>query len=294
MADTSWQRTGQLVHKAFEILLPHEDGLAAKEILARLEAAVELTAFEDSDYPNRPGVRRFEKIVRFGTIQPVKAGWLVKGKGRWSVTDAGKNAFEQFHDPVEFAREYRKLYRQWAKTREDEGSGDEEETTFEASTTIEEAEESAWRDIEDYLSSMNPFDFQELVAGLLRGMGYHVSWVAPPGPDKGIDIIAHKDPLGTELPRIKVQVKRKQDKTPVDVVRSFMAVLGDQDVGLFVSAGGFTKDAEQEVRMQEKRQIMLVDLQRLYDLWVEHYEDIDEQGRRLLPLRPVHYLDLNE
>ena len=38
MADITWQRTGQLVHKAFEILLPYEDGLPAKEVLVRVEA----------------------------------------------------------------------------------------------------------------------------------------------------------------------------------------------------------------------------------------------------------------
>ena len=36
-----------------------------------------------------------------------------------------------------------------------------------------------------------------------------------------------------------------------------MAVLGDQDVGIFVSTGGFTSNAEQEVRTQEKRKITL-------------------------------------
>src|SRR5581483_1369220 len=38
-----------------------------------------------------------------------------------------------------------------------------------------------------------------LVAALLRAMGYHVSWVAPPGPDRGVDIIARTDPLGATL-----------------------------------------------------------------------------------------------
>jgi predicted Mrr-cat superfamily restriction endonuclease len=36
-------------------------------------------------------------------------------------------------------------------------------------------------------------------------------YVAPPGPDGGIDLIAHTDPLGTTGPRIKVQVKRRDD-----------------------------------------------------------------------------------
>ena len=37
-----------------------------------------------------------------------------------------------------------------------------------------------------------------LVAVLLGGMGYHVSWNAPPGPDRGIDIIAHNDPFSRQ------------------------------------------------------------------------------------------------
>ena len=137
-------------------------------------------------------------------------------------------------------------------------------------------------------------DFQTLVAGLLRAMGYHISWQAPPGPDGGTDIIAHTDPLGINGPRIRVQVKRRQDRLSVDAVRSFMAVLGEGDIGLFVSVGGFTKDAENEVRGQERRRIMLLDLKRLFDLWVEHYRKIPDASRRLLPLRPVHYLDLTE
>jgi hypothetical protein len=34
------------------------------------------TPFEASDYPNHPGVPRYEYIVRFSTIPFVKAGWL--------------------------------------------------------------------------------------------------------------------------------------------------------------------------------------------------------------------------
>ena len=46
------------------------------------------------------------------------------------------------------------------------------------------------------------------------------------------DILAYNDPLGTRPPRIKVQVKRQQQKVAVDGVRSFMAVLGQDDVGI--------------------------------------------------------------
>lgn len=115
----------------------------------------------------------------------------------------------------------------------------EEQVT--AAATIEESEERAWSEIEGHLARMNPYDFQDLVAGLLRGMGYHVAWVSPPGADGGIDILAHTDPLGVTGPRIKVQVKRRSgERTGVDSVRSFLATLTGGDVGLFVASGGFS------------------------------------------------------
>lgn len=295
MAEITVRRSGELVRAVFEVLLPHQDGLPAKEILARVETLLPPTDFERSDYPKRPGVRRFEKIVRFSTIAPVKAGWLLKDKGYWKLTDEGRRAFERLRDPEAFAREASRLYRVWAGHQPvDDDEGDGTPASSEAVATIEEAEEDAWSEVKDYLLKMHPYEFQDLVAALLRAMGYFVAWVAPPGADRGIDILAYNDPLGTRMPRIKVQVKRRQDKVSVDGVRSFMAVLGDQDVGLFVCTGGFTSDAETEARMQESRQTTLVGLERLYDLWVEHYDKLEEQDRRLLPLRPVHYLDLKE
>lgn len=293
MAEITRKRVGELQRGVFKILLNHSEGLPAKELLEQLEKTVPPTDFERSDYPNRPGVRRFEKIVRFATIAPVKAGWLIKSKGRWTLTDEGREAYQKFQDPEKFVREGGRLYKQWAENRPDavaEVGEDEPATTG----TFEEAEEAAWAEIAQHLKEMNPYDFQKLVAALLTAMGYHVSWVAPPGPDKGIDILAHTDPLGTSVPRIKVQVKRRDGTIAVDGLRSFMAVLGDQDVGIFVSAGGFTRDAESEARIQEKRKVTLIDLEKLFDLWVQHYDKIAESDKRLLPLKPVYYLAPSE
>jgi restriction system protein len=291
MAEITARRRGELVRAVFEVLSQHPDGLPAKNVLKQVEDKIDLTDYEKADYPNRPGVRRFEKHVRFATIKPVKAGWLVKTKGEWSLTDDGRAAYRKYTDPERLEREARLLYKEWADSRPDvESDEDEGGATPVAKATIEEAEENAWREVQDHLSGMPPFDFQRLVGALLSGMGYHVAWIAPPGKDGGIDILAHTDPLGTRGPRIKVQVKRQQTKVTVEGLRSFMAVLGDQDVGLFVSTGGFSKDAEVEARQQEKRQVTLVDLERLFDLWVEHYARIAEADRALLPLQPIYYL----
>jgi len=292
MAEITRKRVGELQRGVFKVLLQHHEELPANEVLKELESIVPPTDFEKTDYPNRPGVRRFEKMVRFATIAPVKAGWLVKNKGRWTLTDEGRKAYERFPDPEKFRGEAGRLYHQWADNRPDVLEASEDEPT--ATGTFEEAEESAWSEIEKYLKSMNPYDFQNLVAALLRAMGYHVSWVAPPGPDRGMDIIAYNDPLGTKPPRMKVQVKRQESKISVDGLRSFLAVLHDQDVGIFVSTGGFTADAESEARTQENRKLTLLDLEKLFDLWVQHYEDVDDADKRLLPLKPVYYLAPSE
>ena len=218
----------------------------------------------------------------------MKAGWLLKSKGQWSLTDEGRAAYSKFQDPEAFSREGTRLYREWKRDQPEPEV--EIEDSPSAAATLEEAEESAWTEIQEYLRDMAPFDFQDLVAGLLEGMGYHISWVAPPGPDRGVDIIAHPDPLGVTTPRVKVQVKRKKDKVTVEPVRSFMSQLGDDDIGLFVTAGDFTSEAKLEARTQEKRHLTLVDLEKLFDLWVKHYEQIPEAKRQLLSLQPVYFL----
>jgi restriction system protein len=233
--------------------------------------------------------------VRFSTIDLVKAGWLLKENGRWSVSPEGLAAYQTFTDPEAFYKAAVHLFNQWKANQAEEIDSPEDETPQEtagkvASVTAEEAEEQAWAEIDKYLRTINPYEFQDIVAALLRAMGYHVSWTAPPGKDGGIDIVAAGDPLATQPPRIKVQVKRQGDAVRVDGLRSFMALLNDTDVGIFVSVGGFTKDAADEARKQERRKVTLLDAEALFKLWIDYYDKLDDQARRLLPLRRIYFL----
>lgn len=289
MAMTGKRRMGETIQALFRILADEPTGLRATEAVERVEKVLELTPFEDSEYPNNPGVRRFPRQLRFSTIGPVKAGWMVKRRGIWSITDDGIRALDRFPDPEEFMREVDRLYKQWRAARPADADGPEE-TEPEPASVLEEAEETAWREIEEFIAVMNPYDFQELVAGLLKAMQYHVQWIAPAGPDQGVDIVASADPLGAASTRLKIQVKRHKEAINVDGLRAFLAVLGDGDIGIFVSSGGFTRAAQREARTQERRRITLVDLDRLVDLWVENSARLDEEARQLLPLRPVQFL----
>jgi restriction system protein len=291
VADITKARKGQLVRALFDILLAQPDGMYASDALAALADRVKLTEYEAGDFES--GGRRFERIVRFNTIQSVKAGWLTKRKGVWTVTEEGRAAALAYLDPEKFYDEATRLYWQWRKAQPvaPKEEIDEEAIENSAVITLEQAEEMAWKEIEDYLAEMPPYDFQELVGELLKAMGYHIAWVAPPGKDGGVDLVAYNDPLGTKPPRIKVQVKRNANSPKIDVtgLRSFMAVLGEGDVGLFVALSGFTKDAEWEAR-QSHRRLTLLDTAKLLELWTSHYGKLEDAARRRLPLKPVWFL----
>jgi restriction system protein len=226
VAEITRERAGQIVRAAFELLKSRPDGMQVRDVIEGVKDQLPLTEYELGSYPGTPGVR-FDKIIRFSTIQAVKAGWLVKSKGIWTLTEDGEDAYNKFSDPGDFMRESYRLYAAWRKAQpdiEDVDVEDEEIEDATASAALEEADESSWTEIQQYLQQKPPYEFQELVAALLRAMGYHVSWVAPPGRDRGIDILAYTDPLGAEGPRIKVQVRRRNDtKTTVDDLRSFLA-----------------------------------------------------------------------
>lgn len=299
MADITRKRTGELLQKLFEILLKRPDGTPARLALDSLATSVTLSEYEAGTYSSGGG-RRFEKIVRFATVDCVKAGWLTKLKGIWFVTEAGRDALRSFKDPEAFYKEAVRLYRQWKASRDlvepaaEVESDSEASPSKSASITFEQAEEQAREEIENYFGSMNPYELQQLVADLLKAMGYYPSWISPPGRDGGLDIVAYPDPLGTRPPRIKVQVKRQASAVDEDGLRSFLALVNEDDAGLFVSIGGFTRAAQEAARKQERRKITLIDLNRLVELWIEFYDELDNLAREQFPLTPIYFLTPKE
>jgi len=190
------KRYGELSSGVLVLLSKSAEGLPAREVLDRLADLVPPTPFEIEDWPKFPGVRRYEKTVRFSTIALVKAGWLIKSAGIWTITPKGLEALKEHGDPLTFYREANKLYREWRKGQPKEALPLEADEPSDVGFGLEQARDLAWEEIRAHLGSMPPYDFQQLVGALLRAMGYHVAWIAPPGADGGIDILAYSDPLG--------------------------------------------------------------------------------------------------
>ena len=111
-------------------------------------------------------------------------------------------------------------------------SGESEEPEDDA-LFYEETKSKADELIADFISNIDPYEFQDLVAGMLKAMGYRTR-ESEPGPDHGIDIFAHPDAFGFVKPRIKVQVKRRQSSAGGPEVRALIGALDEGEYGLFV------------------------------------------------------------
>ena len=246
----------------------------------------------------RTGYFRWWSILHFHSIGLVKAGWVVKKKGRWYLTNEGEESLHM--GEIEHYLAASSAYRSWQaknpKQQSDEikDAIDEEGEATQETVTFDQIEQIADEGMRNHILAQNAYEFQDLVAALLRGMGYHTPFVAPRGKDGGIDIIAYRDPLGASSPRIKVQVKHRETTAGVKELRELMGILRkDGDVGMFVSTGGFSSDAKVAAR-DSPVHLELLDLEKFIELWQSFYNKLDDTDKARLPLRPVYFLAPSE
>ncbi len=159
-------------------------------------------------------------------------------------------------------------------------------TTFDAdeaaiSATADESIETTTDFIlKQFSRELKGHPFAALVAHLLNIMGYRTR-LSPPGQDRGIDIVAHRDELGLEPPIIKVQVKSGDGKVSAEEVQALTGALASSEFGLFVALGEFTKQAR--AFGQSKANLRLVESDDLVSMILDHYEQLDARYKRLIP-----------
>jgi restriction system protein len=152
---------------------------------------------------------------------------------------------------------------------------------------FENIESQALERIKDRINRLDWDAMQELVASLLRAMGYKTI-ISPSGPDRGKDIVASPDGFGFEQPRIVVEVKHRRGQMGAQEIRSFLGGRHPEDRGLYVSTGGFTKEAQYEAeRASNVTHLMTID--GLARALIDHYEALDSKGRTMLPLTKIYW-----
>ncbi len=301
---TSRSRGALLLRAVMQALDEAGGSLPRRDVLKIVPQKVALTPYDLERY-EATGNLRWYALLQFFSVDFVKAGFLIKADGSWSITPEGRETLKQ--TPEQALTLATKAYRQWKAERlaaegQDTSLVDMPElkaepvkdiTSVARTLTFESAQDQALAEIEDYLRSLGPYEFQALVAALLEAMGYAIVRSSEPGADGGTDIIAYRDPLGTVTPHVRVQVKHRLKsgtKATREEVSSLRGILrSDRESGLFVSSAGFTREAEREASSGNVH-VHLIDLELLLRLWTQHYDKLREPQKALLRIAPVWFL----
>jgi restriction system protein len=300
LADLSPSRAlaTKVVFEAFNILKAEGGQLPGKEIVDRIRKQLHFNDWDKEVY-EKTGYVRWESVLHFFSIDCIKAGYMRKTKGIWYLTPEGEEAMKL--GPVDMLNTATSLYRKWAADNKPKQTDEKDTAEFDAKieqtqkANLDQLEEQAIDSIKQCIINKNPYGFQDLVAALLRAMGYYTPFISPKGKDGGIDIIAYQDPLGIKTPRIKVQVKHYPE-TPIsaDTIRSLKGLIhSGEEVGLCVTSGRFSNEAERFAR-EANVHIKLINGEELIGLWQEFYDKMNDEDKNLLPLHPVYFLGSNE
>lgn len=187
-----------------------------------------------------------------------------------------------FRIPTEVAAELKKALASGQPVKAETAIGIGEATEDDLFNSMESR---AHEFIKDKVNALTWDEMQELVAGVLRSLGYKTR-VSAAGPDRGKDIVASPDGFGFEPPRIVVEVKHRKGAMGAPDIRSFLGGRHPQDKGLYVSTGGFTREARYEAE-RANIPLALMDLDELVKTLLEQYDKLDLETQQLVPLKRI-------
>lgn len=161
-----------------------------------------------------------------------------------------------------------------AETEQEDDSGDEPRASRIERHTRDFVLESLHR-------SLTHQEFEEFTAALLRALGYQAR-VTQYSQDGGIDVIAHRDPLGVEPPLIKVQCKHHTGTISSPEVQQLVGTQGVGELSLFVTLGSYSRDA---LAIERQRPgLRLLTGEDVVSLVLENYAQLPERWRAVIPL----------
>lgn len=215
-----------------------------------------------------------------------KVKWLKKGLARTSFSQgalyelgAAMSFFSVKNYPDEF------IFALSGASIINDTEDESEEISLQADSIIETTRDYVLKQLS---TNLKGYPLEDLVADLLRAMGYKVKQ-SPKGGDRGIDIIIYKDELP---PRIVVQVK-SYDKDVVEKdVQALKGAMNNNDYGLFVTLSDYKENAKQY--LNDHTEIRGINGSELVDLLLMYYDRLSDKYRAIIPLKKVYIPDVEE
>ncbi|WP_276893627.1 restriction endonuclease [Hallella bergensis] len=280
----------KVMYAAMQILSEHDGSCRVADLRTAVSNRVEFTSW-DMEITNGGNPRWFAFMSYYSTCYVV-AGFIQKSRGTWHLTDDGQEALSRSPEDVfTFAIDAYDKSKAIDDDNKHSTSTDVAVAVSSEELSLDDVREKADSGIREFLASRSPYQFQDIVASLLRAMGFYTPFISPKGRDGGVDVLAFHDPLGTSTPRVKVQVKHYPNGVvSVDVVRQLIGLLNrDGDVGVVVTSGLFTSEAQRAAR-ESHRSIRLIDGDEFVSLWISYYSKMPEEDKSLLRITPVYFI----
>lgn len=135
---------------------------------------------------------------------------------------------------------------------------------------------------------LSHMEFEEFTADLLRALGYQAR-VTSYTQDGGVDVIAHRDPLGVEPPLIKVQCKHLTGTIGAPEVQQLIGTQGHGELSLFVTLGSYSREAQAIER--QRSGLRLINGEDVITLFLQNYSALGARWRTRIPLTPLLVVD---
>ena len=223
------------------------------------------------------GVQRFHNSICWTRNYLVYEGYIDSSvRGVWILTEKGRSAVLSDEDTRAIVRKWTSHYRNLRASKEPEGTA----TVSEAEVDLREQEEAAAADTDllRVLRSMSPTAFERVCARLLRESGFENVTVTGRSHDGGIDGEGSLAINPFLTLKVVFQCKRYKGAVSREQVSDFEnRAFKTADKGIFITTGYFSVDAIREAQNGGKRQLELIDGEKLVEMF----------KRTELGLRPV-------
>lgn len=134
------------------------------------------------------------------------------------------------------------------------------------------------------LMELDGKEFEHFVMHLLNVIGFNAETTQYTN-DKGIDVVGILDAEGLADITVRVQVKRKTGAIGRRVVQELRGAVNRDEHPCIITTGSFHKNAEIEASDTNKVPVKLVDGDDLASLVLKHFDNLDDEYKRLLGIR---------